>query len=294
MSQSARDVQLTELKDMISQLNMTVTSQSKTMEAMTSMLAEKDQRIAELTEELRLLRQKLFGYSKERTAFTPNSDQINMLVELGLEPEPEPELVDVEFIDVKAHKKTRKNKATFEEQFKGLRVKQIVVDTLSEEDKLCPVCGTGMKPIGTEHIRYDIVHVRPDMYAIEYLATTYECPKCKDTEDPQFIKDEGAPPALIEHSYLTPSLAAWVFYQKFALAVPYYRLEKSFEELGGPINRTTMANWSIQCFEMYYAPMYDFFHRQLLKRQFLMMCILRSSTAGFAEQNGLDAEPAAA
>ena len=73
MSQSARDVQLTELKDMISQLNNTVNTQNKTMEAMTAMLAEKDQRIAELTEELRLLRKKIFGSSKERTGFQPTS-----------------------------------------------------------------------------------------------------------------------------------------------------------------------------------------------------------------------------
>lgn len=139
MSQSARDVQLTELRDMISQLNNMVSTQNKTMEAMTAMLAEKDQRIAELTEELRLLRKKIFGSSRERTGFQLTSDQINMLSELGLEPEPEPELVDAEFINVKAHKK-KKPKATFDEQFKGLRVEQVFVDTLSDEDKLCPGC----------------------------------------------------------------------------------------------------------------------------------------------------------
>ena len=94
---------------------------------MTAMLAEKDQRIAELTEELCLLRKKIFGSSKERTGFTPTSDQINMLSELGLEPEPESELIDAEFIDVKAHRK-KKPKATFDEQFEDLRVEQVFVD----------------------------------------------------------------------------------------------------------------------------------------------------------------------
>ena len=28
---------------------------------------------------------------------------------------------------------------------------------------------------------------------IEYLAVTYACPKCKETEEPQFIKDNGKP-----------------------------------------------------------------------------------------------------
>ena len=271
MSQSARDAQFKELKDMIAQQNNTISSLNKTIEAMTNMLAEKDQRLAELTEELRLLRKKLFGASKERTAFKPDSNQLDLLAELGLEPEPEPELIDAEFIDVKAHKKEKKKRSTFDEQFSGLRVERIMIDNLSDEDKLCPVCGTGMKPIGTELVRRDVIHVRPDMYVIEYIGTTYSCPVCKDTEDPQFVKDNVAPPALIEGSYLTPSLAAWVFYQKFGLAVPYYRLEKSFEELGGPINRTTMASWSIQCNDLYFRPMTDYFLREAIKRKFLMM-----------------------
>lgn len=269
MTQSARDVQLIELRDMIRQLNETVSAQSRTMDSMTAMLAEKDQRIAELTEELRLLRKKIFGSSKERTVFQPDSDQINMFEELGIEPEPE--LVEAEFIEVKAHKKAKKSKATFDEQFGNLRVEKVYVDTLSDEEKTCTVCGSEMKSIGTERIRRDVVHVKPEMYVIEYMATTYECPTCKDTEEPQFIKDEGAPPALIEHSYVTESLAAWCFYQKFALAVPYYRLEKSFEELGAPINRTTMASWSVQCNERYFKPMTDFFLRQAVKRKYLMM-----------------------
>lgn len=269
MSKSARDVQLKELRDMISQLNKTVSMQNKTMESMTAMLTEKEQRIAELTEELRQLRKMLFGSSKERTVFQPDSDQLDLFAELGMEKEPE--LVDAEFIEVKAHKKAKKPKATFDEQFGDLRVEKVYVDTLSDEEKTCLVCGSEMKPIGTERIRRDVVHVKPEMYVIEYMATTYECPQCKDTEDPQFIKDEGAPPALIDHSYVTASLAAWVFYQKFALSVPYYRLEKSFEELGGPINRTSMANWSVQCNELYFKPMTDFFLREAIKRKFLMM-----------------------
>ncbi|MBQ9015669.1 MAG: IS66 family transposase [Firmicutes bacterium] len=271
MESPARDVQLTELRDMIKELNKTVSAQSKTMESMTAMLAEKDQRIAELTEELRLLRRKMFGASKERTVIQADSDQLDLFAELGMVPEQEPELVEAEFIEVKAHKKAKKTKATFDELFGALRVEKVYVDTLSDEEKTCSVCGSEMRPIGTERIRRDVVHVKPEMYVIEYMATTYECPRCKDTEDPQFIKDEGAPPALLDHSYVSASLAAWSFYQKFALAVPYYRLEKSFEELGGPINRTTMANWTVQCNERYFKPMTDLFLRKAIERRFLMM-----------------------
>ena len=264
MSQSSIEAQLTELKDSIVQ-------QNNTIQAMAKMLSEKDARIAELTEELRLLRKSIFGSSRERTAPIEATDQINLLHELGLEPEKEPELIDAETIDVKGYTKSRKPKPTLEEQFKDIPVKQVVVDTLSDEDKKCPICGTEMKPIGTEVIRREVIHVKPSMYMIEYVGTTYSCPECKDTEDPQFTKDNKAPAALIEGSYVSNSLAAWSFYEKFALAVPYCRLEKSFEELGAKISRTTMANWAIKCNEMYFKPMTDYFHRELLKRKFLMM-----------------------
>lgn len=264
MSQSSIEAQLTELKD-------SVVQQNNTIHAMAKMLSEKDARIAELTEELRLLRKSIFGSSKERTAPIEPSDQINLLHELGLEPEKEPELIDAETIDVKGYTKSRKPKPSLEEQFKDIPVKQVMLDTLSDEEKQCPVCGTEMKPIGTEIIRREVIHVKPSMYMIEYVGTTYSCPECKDTEDPQFTKDNKAPAALIEGSYVSSSLAAWSFYEKFALAVPYCRLEKSFEELGARISRTTMANWAIKCNEMYFKPMTDYFHRELLKRKFLMM-----------------------
>lgn len=131
MSSLAKDVRFQDLKDMLAHQNNTINTLNKTIDEMTNMLDEKDQR---------LLRQKLFGSSKERIAAITASDQNNMLAELGLEPEPEPELVDVEFIEVKDHKKAKKNKATFEEQFQSLEIRQVFVDHLSDEDKTCQGC----------------------------------------------------------------------------------------------------------------------------------------------------------
>ena len=199
-----------------------------------------------------------------------DADQLNLFSELANEPEPVPEIIEPEFIEV-TYKKTRKKKPTLEEQFKNLPVKQVFIDNLTDEEKLCPVCDTPMKSIGTEVIRREVVHIKPSMYMIEYVATTFGCPVCKDTEDPQFIKDDAAPKALIEGSYASPSLAAWAFYQKFVMSVPFYRLEKSFEELGAKISRTSMTNWAVQCNGRYFKPMTDYFHRKLLERQFIMM-----------------------
>jgi len=269
MSQSVNDVRFKEFKDMIKQLNTTIENLNRTVEAQNKLLSEKENAIAELKAEMALLRKKLYGASKERSV-PVDPDQLNFFSALESEPEPIPEIIEPEFIEI-TYKKARKKKPTLEEQFKGLPVKQVIIDTLSDEEKECLVCNTPMKPIGTEVIRREVVHVKPSMFMIEYIATTYGCPVCKETEDPQFIKDDYAPKALIAGSYASASLAAWAFYQKFAMSVPFYRLEKSFEELGAKISRTTMANWAVQCNSMYFKPMTDYFHRRLLERQFIMM-----------------------
>ncbi len=269
MSQSINDIQFKELKDVIKQLNMTIERLNQTIDLQNKLISEKDTAMAELQAEISLLRKKLYGASKERTVIE-DSNQLNLFKELLGEPEPIPEIIEPEYIEV-TYKKPRKKKPSLNEQFKDIPVKQYVVNSLSDEDKECPACGTTMTPIGTEVIRREVVHVAPSMYMVEYVATTYGCPVCKDTEDPQFIKDDKIPNALIEGSYVSPSLAAWVFYQKFVMASPFYRLEKDFEAFGAHIGRTSMAAWAIKCNQMYFKPMTDFFHRKLLERGFIMM-----------------------
>lgn len=272
MAQSAKDIRINELLDANSQLNTTVKHLVDALTQKDKALADMQTRLDEMTEELKLLRKKLFGSSTEHMS-NPyvNSDQLTIYPFLGIEPEKEPEPIEAEYIEIQGYTKSKKAKSTLKEQFSNIPVKQVFIDSLSDEDKLCPTCGTEMQPIGTEIIRREVIHVKPSMYMLEYVGTTYGCPVCKDTEDPQFVKDNKAPAALIKGSYTSPSLISWVLYEKFAKSVPFYRLEKSLEELGAKISRTTMANWAIQCNSLYFKHLTDYFHRELLKRKYLMM-----------------------
>ena len=272
MAQSAKDIRINELLDANSQLNTTVKHLVDALTQKDKALADMQTRLDEMTEELKLLRKKLFGSSTERMS-NPyvNSDQLTIYPFLGMEPEKEPEPVEAEYIEIQGYTKSKKAKSTLKEQFGNIPVKQVFIDSLSDEDKLCPTCGTEMQPIGTEIIRREVIHVKPSMYMLEYVGTTYGCPVCKDTEDPQFVKDNKAPAALIKGSYTSPSLTSWILYEKFAKSVPFYRLEKSLEELGAKVSRTTMANWAIQCNSLYFKHLTDYFHRELLKRKYLMM-----------------------
>lgn len=272
MAQSAKDIRINELLDANSQLNTTVKHLVDALTQKDKALADMQTRLDEMTEELKLLRKKLFGSSTEHMS-NPyvNSDQLTIYSFLGIEPEKEPEPIEAEYIEIQSYTKSKKAKSTLKEQFSNIPVKQVFIDSLSDEDKLCPACGTEMQPIGTEIIRREVIHVKPSMYMLEYVGTTYGCPVCKDTEDPQFVKDNKAPAALIKGSYTSPSLASWILYEKFAKSVPFYRLEKSLEELGAKVSRTTMANWAMQCNSLYFKHLTDYFHRELLKRKYLMM-----------------------
>lgn len=53
-------------------------------------------------------------------------------------------------------------------------------------------------------------------------------------------------------------------------SIPLYRQEKDWKQYGAQISRTTLANGIIYCSQNYFQPVYDHFHRNLLKRGFAM------------------------
>ena len=259
MARSSKDIQLSELKDMIAQLNITIKTLNDT-------IARQQSENDNLKAELAWFRQKMFGSSSERR-IDDLSGQLS-LFDTPSENEKPVELIEPEIVE--QPKKSRKKKPTLKEQFKDIPTRQVPVDTLSAEDRICPLCGSEMLAIGTEVIRSEIVYTPPKLERIEYIATTYACPECKDTEEPQFIKDNGRP-ALIPGSYASESLLAYILYRKYGLYIPLYRQEQDFLQMSAPIGRTSMAHWIITAGQEYMQPMYDYFHRELLKRRFLMM-----------------------
>lgn len=264
MSAGAKDIQFRELKDMISQLNTTITSQTQLIQTLQETLAASNAREKILQEQIDYLTRKLFGTSSEKRESFPN--QLNLFDEDEVDMKTIP--LEVEEIQVKGH--IRKSKRSLEEKFKGIPVEETIVDDLTPEEKLCPECGTEMIPIGTEYNRQELEFIPAKVKITKYYTRTYGCPQCKDNaEKPVFVKST-IPAPLIHHSYASPSTVAWTMYQKFGNAIPLYRQEKDWLQYGAEISRTTLANWIITCSQEYFEPLYEYFHRELLKRQFLM------------------------
>ncbi len=265
MPRSAKEIQLAELKDTILQLNELIRTQTQTMETLQKTIDHLQQELANKNSEFDYLKAKPFGSSSERSKM-PFPGQIGLFDAEG--DDRVPEIIVPEEIEVPAHKRSRKPKAAYEEQFGSLPSRQVPLDSLDDGEKICPVCGETMVPIGTEVVRTELVYHPAVLEKVEYTAATYACPCCKDTLEPQFVKDKAEP--LVPHSYVSSGLAAHVMYAKFINALPYYRQEKDFEnQFGVKISRGTMAHWTIYCAQNYFVPMTAYFQRLLVKRRYV-------------------------
>lgn len=268
MADSSKDIQLRELKDMINDLKKMIKTLQATVDAANKREEALTQERDNLKEEIDLLRKKLFGTSSEkRTLDIPG--QLNFFNEAELEQDPEAaKAEDLETILPEKTAKKRKARATDAERFKGVPVEKKYLE-LSEEEKLCPVCGTPLKEIGEEFVRRELVFVPAKLKVYEYYSKSYECPQCRFQDIPVIKKGKDGRAHML-YGMASAGTVAWVMYQKFCNGLPYYRQEKDWKQYGVEITRATMANWVIRNSEAFFLPMYEYFHRKLLERGFAM------------------------
>ena len=272
MARDTKELQFRELKDTISQLNITIAAQTqliaslqKSLDAANEREADQSKQLAAFKEQIDFLTKKLFGTSSERR-MDDVEGQLHLFNEAEILQKEVVMIPDIEST-VKAH--TRKPKTTLEEKIKGIPVEEILVD-LSEEEKTCPQCNTQLKLIGRETIRHEIEYIPAQVKVKKYVSLHYGCPECKETEEPYIIKAKTEQKPLMKHSLASSSSVAWTMYQKYANGMPLYRQEKDWKQYGIELSRSTLANWIIYNASQYLDPLYEYFHRCLLKRKFLM------------------------
>ena len=256
--------------DQIRMMQEIIEQQKQNTRLMEERLAEKDETIAELRklitelqsmkanleETLEEFRRQLFGVRSEKTKRKKDSGD-----------EGKEDLEGTGTVQVKAHERKRKPKASREDIYAGLPVREVVIP-LSEEQKRCDYCNAEMKVIGKTKVREEIRITPAKVERIVYMQEFAICPECRKDGDGVIVK-ASVPKALLPHSPASPSAVAYIIYEKTFLALPYYRQEKSMFQLGLNLPRETMANWYIMCAEKYYYPIYDRMHRALLEREIL-------------------------
>lgn len=126
MPSGVKDIQLLELKDTISQLNKTISTQNELISSLQKMLeernakdSEKDLLIANLQSQLAYLKNKVFGSTSEI-----RHDQLDGQLNLFGTPvgdEKPAEVIEPEVISVKGYTKERKPKATYDGKYNSVR-----------------------------------------------------------------------------------------------------------------------------------------------------------------------------
>ena len=229
MARDTKDIQFRELKDTISQLNITIAAQTqlitslqKSLDAASEREAEQVKQNAALKEQIDFLTKKLFGSSSERR-LDDIDGQLNLFNEAeGCQYE-EISVPDIE-TTVKSH--TRKAKTTLEEKLKGIPVEEVVVD-IFDEDKICPQCGTQLNLIGKETIRHEIEYIPAQVKVKKYVSLHYGCPECKETEEPYIIKATTNQKPLMKHSLASESSVAWTVYKNTQMVCHYIDKRKT-------------------------------------------------------------------
>lgn len=268
MANSSKDLQLRELKDMITELRNMIKTLQATVDAASKreevLIQERDN----LKDEISLLHKKLFGSSSEKRVID-FPGQLNLFNEAELEQDPSiAETEELAAILPEETPKKRKTRATDAERFKGIPVIKKYID-IPEEDKTCPVCSTPLVKIGEEFVRRELVFIPAKLKVVEIYSFNYSCPECSKRDIPVIKKGKDGKPHML-YGMASAGTVAWVMYQKFCNSLPYCRQEKDWKQYGAAITRATMANWVIRNSEAFFRPMYEYFHRKLLERNFLM------------------------
>ena len=170
--------------------------------------------------------------------------------------EPKPETIFVE-----AHE--RKKKRSQAEMLNHLPEEKVLLE-VPEDQLVCSKCGGKMKPIGKKFLRHEMQIIPKQIKLLAYYAVTYACDSCEKNTGFAHIVSVKPPVPLMKHSLASPSTVAYIMTQKYVDGLPLARQEKIWAREGVSLSRATMANWVIQCSEVWLKPLYRHMKQELL------------------------------
>ena len=234
-------------------------------EELIKMINEKDKKIEALTEQLnwysqqiKLQQKKLFGSSSEKTVLP---DQISLFDEIELESTPIKQAPELEEITYRRKRKSRQRGI----DISSLPVKKVIHDI---DNKSCPECGALLRKIG-ENKRKELVYHPARYEVIEHIQYVYTCDRCDREAVQSPIYKAPMKEPVIYKSFASPSLLSYIIDNKFNKALPLYRQEVMFNQMGLKLSRQTMANWMIKLHDEYFRTIASHMHKVLLKSQYL-------------------------
>lgn len=212
--------------------------------------------------QLRLMAQKKYGSSSEKTKVDENQLSIfNEAEETAQMDQPEPKMDQV--------KRPRKKKSKGAKEAKVKDVpKETTEYTLQGEDALCPVCGSPMG-VMAKKVRKEIEIIPAKVAVHEHISYVYVCRECEKNADSTTILRAPSPAPLLPSSVLSPSLAAYILCRKFENRDTIYKMEEDFKTAGLNLSRQTLSNWVLRTAERYGKALYDRLKEHLEEETYL-------------------------
>jgi hypothetical protein len=147
-----------------------ITEAVKTIKELRKEIVELKTLVKYYEEQYKLLQQKKFGKSSEKT----DPRQRELFDEAENEADrrkPEP---TIEQITYKRRKRTGKR----EEDLSGLPI-ETIIHTIPEEERICPECGGAMHVMGHSEPRREIEIIPAQVKVIEHIREIYSCRNCE-------------------------------------------------------------------------------------------------------------------
>jgi transposase len=222
-------------------------------EMIRSLHAQHEHQISILLEQIRHLRQLLFGKRSEKLPADSTT------VQLPLFDLPEPEHIEPAKVEVEPHNRRKPGRKPLPPELPRVEI----VHDLPEEEKTC-ACGCALSQIGEEvNEQLDIVPAR--IQVLRHIRPKYACRACEGVEDEgPTVRIAPLPPQIIPKSIVSPGLLAHVLTGKFVDHLPFYRQEQLFARLGVEIGRATMSNWAMKAAEAC-LPLVNLIHDEILE-----------------------------
>ena len=244
-------------------------AKDKIIQEQAEKLQQMSEQIDELKKSVELYRQAAamaraarFGSKSEKTVPDGYEEQ-PLFNEAEQEASPkvkEPNLTPDDAVEVKTHK--RKKRSSREEMLKEVPHEEKICE-LPEDEQKCEACGSRLIPVGKKHVRTEVERIPAQVRVIDYYQMVYKCPECEKNDTPKMVS-APVPQPVLQHSMVSASAAAHVLLQKYHFAMPLYRQEAEWAELGLKIPRATLANWVICLSRDYLMPLTELLRKDLL------------------------------
>lgn len=227
-----------------------IAEQETTIKELRAMVEELRSLKANLEETLEEFRRQFFGVRSEKTSA------------------PKKEEAEKKTVQVKGYTASRKKKATREELYAALPVREILCP-VPEEDRRCDWCNAEMVSLNAPAFVREELRITPaKVERIRYMQEVLICPECRKDKDGSFKKGK-VPSAFIPHSPASASAVAYAMFNKCFMGLPYYRQASLLDQLGAKVARETLANWCIIASRDHLLPVYELLHETLIQRDII-------------------------